>query len=90
MTTMMLKSEKIVNLSLNKNSKFLYVSFEEGSIEIYDLGDNFSSKPLFLSIQNFDMKLYQGVLIKSYKFLFSHDNGFIAFVYLNQLELFYS
>ncbi len=55
MTTCSLKQIQIKGIELSKKLNYLYVSFKDGSIEIYDLGDNFSSKPMFMNIQKYEM-----------------------------------
>lgn len=42
-----LRDKEISSLHLSKSNQYLIVVFSEGSIEFYDLGTNFSAKPLF-------------------------------------------
>ena len=78
--TQNLKQKKIINFFISKNEKYLYVSFSDKTIIVYDVGEDFSNKPSFVNIWENDFlnkKCFLSIFEKC--FFNSFKNGIMAF-----------
>lgn len=84
-----LKDQEISCLQVSKSNQYLIVAFKEGSIEVYDMGTNFSAKPQFINIVKFEATFHFGSLNEFQTLIFSQDHGLISYVNLKTLEMYY-
>ena len=75
-----LKNEEIKNFFLSKNEKYLYISFIKKNIIVYDIGENFNSKPSFVNIWENDFLNKKCFLSQKKKcFITNFENGILCF-----------
>ena len=75
-----MKDSKINNFCLSKNNKYLFIGFEDCSIEVFDLNDNFNTRPIYVNSWELDFENHQTFM--SYKkkcFLVNFGEGFLSF-----------
>ncbi len=78
--TQIIKGVGISCIEISKSHRYLFLGFEDKSLEVYDMGKNFTSKPSFVNVWEFS-SVPRGLYFSSdsTSLIFSHHKGLLSF-----------